>query len=860
MIRKEQIEGLENALAALAGRDIHVYRNLTGTPAVTTSPYHCTRWDVDDSEVTEYKDGMVVCVKVPDNGLGNGSYGTALQINSLGYKPVVYNVNSMIGTRYSVGSVVWAVYNGTQKAKLYLGEGHQNEEITGCWQVMDYNSDTTTITNIRHYYTRPKVTANLLRYALAFRKDEDHIVPIHSVPASTNASSVDAKRCSTATNKTMTAESFDPFGEIYLYDGTDTKVAPNSKVAAGYLLVQQNLVDGRRVFNVTNTTTANKNFIEDRELYLVVDLQSDGSVKLATEGNYSVNPWSQSLPTTNDGHLYLLLGYACDKYRFGFYLNHPIFYHDGTQLRMYTGAKQFSGDYNDLTNKPDIPTVRTVNHEQLTDSSLGDANLHDGFYFPNAVKDADGNWYGAVVVGDQVWMAENLRTTKYPDGTPISAGGSVPYLYDFSSSDIPLKKRGLLYLWNAVMNGANSSNSIPSGVQGIAPTGWHIPSWAEFDKLRNYVNNQNRYKSNGINHYIAKSLCSTEYIELDGSSDAPGNNLKNNNATGFTAIPGSRYAPSVGFGTDKQVCYMWTCSEYTLNTTKAHQFYLSYNYAAFTSAENPKSEALSVRCVSDLTPVQFRDWYVRQYGSLQHRLDEVFRCEMQAQLPYGTMQGGVSYADIQSAINNGKTVFCTLYDDITDSTTVLISNIGTPLRLSGTKTENNVLYCFEATFGGGTGSGEYWNVQYKAIQTSSLLPALSGNEGKVLSVNNSGDGVEWREPFSGSYSDLTNKPVNANFGTGVVHAKVDNTSATINVPFSGYSLLSGGLVSIKFKNDVVANAKLNIANKGAYQIWFRNGQITPGAIKAGDRCLFMFNSVSPGYYILVSNDRWGEGV
>ena len=90
MIRKEQIEGLENALAALAGRDIHVYRNLTGTPAVTTSPYyHCTRWDVADSEVTEYKDGMVVCVKVPDNGLGNGSYGTALQINSLGYKPVV---------------------------------------------------------------------------------------------------------------------------------------------------------------------------------------------------------------------------------------------------------------------------------------------------------------------------------------------------------------------------------------------------------------------------------------------------------------------------------------------------------------------------------------------------------------------------------------------------------------------------------------------------------------------------------------------------------------------------------------------------------------------------------------------------
>ena len=839
MIRKEQIEGLENALAALAGRDIHVYRNLTGTPAVTTSPYyHCTRWDVTDSEVTEYKDGMVVCVKVPDNGLGNGSYGTGLQINSLGYKPVVYNVNSMIGTRYGVGSVVWVVYNETQTAKLCLGQGHQNEDIIGCWQVMDYNSDTTNITNLRHAYNSRVPTAKLFRYVLAFSKDEYHIVPMHSDEGNSGSAL-------TATTKTMTSESFNPFGEIYIYLASTAKEAGANTERDQLFIMYGSLLDGRHTFNVTNSTSANYNFTAYRELYLVVDLQPDGMVKLATEGNYAVNPWSNSLPTTNDGHLYILLGFAYDKYRYEFYAHHPIYYHDGTQLRMYTGAHQ---------------TMRTVNHEQLTNSSLGDANLHDGFYFPNAVKDADGNWYGAVVVGDQVWMAENLRTTKYPDGTPISAGGSVPYRYDFSSSDIPLKKRGLLYLWNAVMNGANSSNSIPSGVQGIAPTGWHIPSWAEFDKLRNYVNSQNRYKSNGINHYIAKSLCSTEYIELDGSSDAPGNNLKNNNATGFTAIPGSRYAPSFGFGTDKQVCYMWTCSEYTLNTTKAHQFYLSYNYAAFTSAENPKSEALSVRCVSDLTPVQFRNWYVEQYGSLQHRLDEVFRCEMLAQLPYGTMQGGVSYADIQSAINAGKTVFCTLYDDITDSTTVLISNIGTPLKLSGTKVNNNVLYCFEATFGGGTGSDEYWNVQYKAIQTSSLLPALSGNEGKVLSVNNRGDGVEWREPFSGSYSDLTDKPVNANFGTGVVHAKVDNTSATINVPFSGYSLLSGGLVSIKFKNDVVANAKLNINNKGAYQIWFRNGQITSGAIKAGDRCLFMFNSVSPGYYILVSNDRWGEGV
>ena len=115
--------------------DIKIYRNLRGTAAVTTSPYYCTRWDVTDDSVTAYRDGMGVCVKVPTNGLGDGTYGTGFQINSLGYKPVVYNVNSKISTRYAVGSVIWAVYNSTQYGILYLGNGSQ--VIIGCWQVMD---------------------------------------------------------------------------------------------------------------------------------------------------------------------------------------------------------------------------------------------------------------------------------------------------------------------------------------------------------------------------------------------------------------------------------------------------------------------------------------------------------------------------------------------------------------------------------------------------------------------------------------------------------------------------------------------------------------------------------------------------
>lgn len=71
---------------------------------------------------------------------GNGTYGTALQINSLGYKPIVYNTDNMVGTRYPAGSRIWCIYNSTQTAQLYVNSASPST-ITGCWQVMDYSQD-----------------------------------------------------------------------------------------------------------------------------------------------------------------------------------------------------------------------------------------------------------------------------------------------------------------------------------------------------------------------------------------------------------------------------------------------------------------------------------------------------------------------------------------------------------------------------------------------------------------------------------------------------------------------------------------------------------------------------------------------
>ena len=63
---------------------------------------------------------------------------------------------------------------------------------------------------------------------------------------------------------------------------------------------------------------------------------------------------------------------------------------------------------------------------------------------------------------------------------------------------------------------------------------------------------------------------------------------------------------------------------------------------------------------------------------------------------------------------------------------------------------------------------------------------------------------------SGSYNDLDDKPTNVSFGQAAVQAAINNTSANINVTLSNYKLVGNGVVSIMFKNNVPANAKLNI--------------------------------------------------
>jgi len=108
----------------------------------------------------------------------------------------------------------------------------------------------------------------------------------------------------------------------------------------------------------------------------------------------------------------------------------------------------------------------------------------------------DGNVYLTVQIGDQIWMAENLRSVIQSDGSPIphiedaarweAQQGSGAYCW-YENDVSNQYTYGALYNYYAVMNGEQSSDLNPSGVQGVCPTGWHVPGDDEWKELEMYL-------------------------------------------------------------------------------------------------------------------------------------------------------------------------------------------------------------------------------------------------------------------------------------------------------------------------------------------------------------------------------------
>jgi uncharacterized protein (TIGR02145 family) len=208
------------------------------------------------------------------------------------------------------------------------------------------------------------------------------------------------------------------------------------------------------------------------------------------------------------------------------------------------------------------------------------------------VTDIDGNVYNTVTIGTQTWMKENLKTTKYSNGTGIllvntsatwDALTNKSKAYCWYDDNINNKDTyGALYTWAAAMNEALSSTTKPSGVQGVCPTGWHLPSDAEWTELETYLGGNSiaggKLKETGTTHWLSPNLGAT-------------------NESGFSGLPGGDRSFNGEFSNITFYGYWWSSTEYS--DAFAHFRYLVSLNASIDSSYNNKEYGFSVRCLRD---------------------------------------------------------------------------------------------------------------------------------------------------------------------------------------------------------------------------------------------------------------------
>ena len=223
------------------------------------------------------------------------------------------------------------------------------------------------------------------------------------------------------------------------------------------------------------------------------------------------------------------------------------------------------------------------------------------------VTDIDGNVYNTVQLGNQCWMRENLRTTRFANGdsilidpNPVSLNymqevNLNPYRYVPNNDSSNVLVYGYLYNWSALMRGDSCSYAVPSGVQGICPDGWHVPSFYEWEELRICVTEQNAFICGDTNINVGKSLAAADYWDLCEEACCVGNNQSSNNATGFSACPAGIYHNGTWSEFGQHACFASTSDRW--DWIMSYDLYYDKVYVRVFL--HPKNDGLSVRCIRD---------------------------------------------------------------------------------------------------------------------------------------------------------------------------------------------------------------------------------------------------------------------
>ena len=252
--------------------------------------------------ITELYDGL--CVLLKNNVIASKAECT-LNINGLGAKKIHYNTaaNTQITTQFSATCTALFYYDSTRNSNA------------GAWVFYyGYDSNSNTIGyQVRTNSSSLPMTSITYRYRILFTSADN----AHFVPA-TNSSSTNATSA-----RTVCQDKINPFGRIVYY-GTTASVAAGSRPSASALWDQYTLTIG---YSFVVALTAWK------PVYVKCAPQSDGSAIID-----STAPFVQTLPSTEDGKIYILLGVAYSETNIELLLDHPVYYYKDGMIRPWTNA------------------------------------------------------------------------------------------------------------------------------------------------------------------------------------------------------------------------------------------------------------------------------------------------------------------------------------------------------------------------------------------------------------------------------------------------------------------------------------------------------------------------------------------
>ena len=215
-----------------------------------------------------------------------------------------------------------------------------------------------------------------------------------------------------------------------------------------------------------------------------------------------------------------------------------------------------------------------------------------------AVTDYDGNVYDAVQIGNQIWMASNLRATHFNDGTEMVDSYIQMPLYFRIDYDNFLNDE---YISAPPIYGYYYDYADDK----MCPTGWHIPSYEEWQELIAYVDNVYGIGGDYDGSGGARALAATCDWSSSNVPYSPGYNLSANNATGFSALPSSRYftysewdpyeAYEASFWTNGQETSEWEVGDACIWYNESS---VENNYATYGGAY-PHHLGCCIRCIKD---------------------------------------------------------------------------------------------------------------------------------------------------------------------------------------------------------------------------------------------------------------------